>query len=37
VEHSEVKDRESAILMFLCGSHHLPQLSTEGLVPVSKY
>jgi hypothetical protein len=39
VEHSEGKDGESvvAILSFLCGSPHLCQLRTKGLVPVSKY
>jgi hypothetical protein len=39
VEHSEGKDGESvvAIPRFLCGSSHMCWLSTEGLVPVSKY
>jgi hypothetical protein len=39
VEHSEGKDRESAmaILMFLCSSPRLCRLMTEGLVPMSKY
>jgi hypothetical protein len=39
VEHSEGKGGESvvAISRFLCGSHRLCQLRTEGLVPVSKY
>jgi hypothetical protein len=39
VERSEGKSGESAmaVLRFLCGSPHLCQLRTEGLVPVSKY
>jgi hypothetical protein len=39
VEHSEGKSGESvvAILRFLCGSPRLYHLSTEGLIPVSKY
>jgi hypothetical protein len=39
VEHSEEKGEESVvtILMFLCGSPRLCWLSTERLVPVSKY
>jgi hypothetical protein len=39
VEHSEGKGGGSvvAILRFLCGNPCLCQLSTEGLVPVSKY
>jgi hypothetical protein len=39
VEHLEGKSGESdvAILRFLCGSPHLCQLRTEGLVPVRKY
>jgi hypothetical protein len=39
VEHSEINGGESVvvILRFLCGSPHLCQLRTEGLVPVSKY
>jgi hypothetical protein len=39
VEHSEGKGEASdmVILRFLCGSPHLCQLRTEGLVPVSKY
>jgi hypothetical protein len=39
VEDSEGKDGESvvAIPRFLCGSHRLCWLRTEGLVPVSKY
>jgi hypothetical protein len=39
VEHSKGKGGESvvSILRFLCGSPRLCRLSTEGLVPVSKY
>jgi hypothetical protein len=39
VEHSEGKGGESvvAIPRFLCGSPCLCRLSTEGLVPTSKY
>jgi hypothetical protein len=39
VEHSKGKGGKSivAIQRFLCGSPHLCQLRTEGLVPVSKY
>jgi hypothetical protein len=39
VEHLKGKDRESvvAILRFLCGSPHLCQLRTKGLVSMSKY
>jgi hypothetical protein len=39
VEHSEWKGGESVVAMprFLCGSPHLCQFRTEGLVPVSMY
>jgi hypothetical protein len=39
VEHSEGKGGKSAmaILRFLCGSPHLCQLRTKGLVPLCKY
>jgi hypothetical protein len=39
VEHLERKGEESvvAIMSFLCGSPHLCQLRTDGLVHVSKY
>jgi hypothetical protein len=39
VEHSKGNGGESvvAILRFLCGSHRMCRLRTEGLIPVSKY
>jgi hypothetical protein len=39
VEYSKGKGGESvvAVLRFLCGNPYLCRLTTEGLVPVSKY